>query len=295
MTDQNEIAEGSVQHVRDTNNVSADNSKMLAGKDDAPTPKKVTNSDQKFDVDTHVKDEDDVGEDNAKITANAGKVPKPVKHVNENSSDDIDEDQKNVVSTDGSDDDIEPKDKKKKKVTKEDVDFTEYHSALFNGTELTEEYQSKAKILFETAVLAAANELVETNESERKEFYDNKYNELVTSLTEAHEKEITSLVEKLDEDISNVADEWIVENKIAVESNIRTEISESFMNDLKDVFSKHYIDLPESKVDVVKELSDAKSSLEEEVNQLTDQLMTQKSVTKKIIRESLKRNTQDSR
>jgi len=127
---------------------------------------------------------------------------------------------------------------------------------LFSGENLSEDFMGKASVVFEAAlnerteairqsVLAESAALVEQE-------VGNAVNELAT---------------RLDEYLSYAVDEWMKENKLAVESGIRTEISESFINGLKSLFETHYIEVPESKQDILEDLFSDNQELETSLNE----------------------------
>ena len=95
-----------------------------------------------------------------------------------------------------------------------------------------------------------------------EESYANELSEEV-SATKA------DLVEKVDSYLNYVVEGWMEENKLAVQSGLRTEIAEKFMNSLKDLFTESYIEVPESKVDLVDELAEEVTELEEALNAST--------------------------
>lgn len=136
---------------------------------------------------------------------------------------------------------------------KEDIDAD--ISAIFSGEELSEEFKSNAKAIFEAAVLAKVSEQVETLEEE----YQQKLEEQVTEITE-------NIVSKVDEYLEYVVSEWVEENQLAIDSGIRSEIAEDFMVGLKNLFTEHYIDIPEEKVDMVEELASKVEELESELD-----------------------------
>lgn len=146
---------------------------------------------------------------------------------------------------------------------KEDID------GLFEGEELTEELKEKATVIFEAAVNTRVNlEMARLAE---------EYSELETQLTEEFEEklveataEITeSLSEKLDQYIDYVVENWMEENALAVEGGIRTEIAENFIQGLHNLFSEHYITVPDNKIDLVAEM---KAELDEVRNQLNESI-----------------------
>ena len=118
--------------------------------------------------------------------------------------------------------------------------------------ELTESFKAKVGTLFEGAV---ANRVVEIKESLEAQ-YDNDLQEEVGYIRE-------SLVTKIDDYLSYVVESWIGENQEFVDNKLRTEIAENFMKALQGVFTEHYIEVPDSKVDLVDQLSDEVTSVKE--------------------------------
>lgn len=130
---------------------------------------------------------------------------------------------------------------------------------LFSGTDLSEDFKDKASTLFEAAVNARVNKEVDRLNEE--------FDALVEQgLTEAVEE----LVSKIDDYIGYVAEEWMEENALAIESGLRSEMTESFMNGLKDLFTNHYVDLPEEATDVVEELAARVVELEDAINETVE-------------------------
>ena len=136
---------------------------------------------------------------------------------------------------------------------KEDMD------ALFSGEDLTEDFKTKATTIFEAAVHAKVEALREEMEVE----YTTK---LETQLAESLE-EITT---RIDDYMSYAVNEWMEENEVAIESSLRNEISEEFIEGLKQLFAEHYIDIPEDKVSVVEEMGSKLAALEEKLNEEID-------------------------
>ena len=122
---------------------------------------------------------------------------------------------------------------------------------LFNGENLTEEFMNKAAVIFEAAVNDRVDALRE---------------QLVQESAKVLEEEVTKHVQelstRLDEYVGYVVEEWMKENKLAVESGIRTEIAESFMGGLKTLFETHYIEVPEAKHDILEDLFAENQELE---------------------------------
>jgi len=118
--------------------------------------------------------------------------------------------------------------------------------------ELTEDFKAKASILFEAAV---ANK-VQTIKEELDAQYSEDLQEEVAYVRE-------SLVEKIDDYLAFVVESWIEENQEFVDNKLRTEITENFMHALQGVFTEHYIEVPESKVDLVDELAEQVTEIKE--------------------------------
>jgi len=127
---------------------------------------------------------------------------------------------------------------------------------------LSDEFKSKTAVIFETAITSKISEEVERLENE----YQEKLSEEVESFQ-------NDLVEKVDNYLNYVVENWMEENRIAVEAGLRAEIAEDFMGSLKDLFIESYIDVPESKVDLVDELADKVEELEEKLNEQTSSVL----------------------
>ena len=142
-----------------------------------------------------------------------------------------------------------PSAEKKKRMMKTSM---EGFTSLMSGEGLSEEFQDKATLVFEAAV-------------------DMKVDELRTSLHEefetALEEHKETLATKLDEYLSYVVENWMQENQVAIDSGIRSDISESFMVGLKKLFEQHYVTMPEESYDLVEGLNNKIDSLEEKLNE----------------------------
>ena len=142
------------------------------------------------------------------------------------------------------------KKEKMKEEMESDVD------ALLSGENLSEEFKQKATTIFESAVVARTQALVEEIEEA-----------MVQEFELAVEEVKNELAQKLDDYIGYMAEEWMKENQLAIEKGLRAEIVEDFIGGLKDLFIEHYIDIPEEKVDVVEELTNKVEELESEINE----------------------------
>jgi len=134
-------------------------------------------------------------------------------------------------------------------------DATQDIDAIFSGEGLSEEFKSNAKAIFEAAVLAK----VEEKSKELDEEYNQKLEEEIASINE-------NIVSKVDEYLEYVVSEWVEENQLAIDSGLRSEVAEDFMIGLKNLFTEHYIDIPEEKVDMVEELVAKVEALETELD-----------------------------
>ena len=137
-----------------------------------------------------------------------------------------------------------------------DGDFSEDLNALVESeATLSDEFKAKTAVIFEAAVKSKLAEEINRLEAE----YQQQLDEELTATKE-------DLVEKVDSSLNYVVETWVEENKLAIQSGLRTEIAEGFMGKLKDLFTESYIEVPESKVDLVDELATANEEREEKFN-----------------------------
>jgi len=160
-----------------------------------------------------------------------------------------------------SEDDAEDKSEDEKKDdAEEDENVKESLNVLLSAEKsLTEEFRSKASELFEAAVTAKVN----TELANIEENYQNQLNEEVATVTK-------TLAEKVDSYLNYVVQTWMEENKVAIESGLRTEIAENFIGALKNVFKESYIEVPEGKENLVDTLNKEVSKLEEQLLKATE-------------------------
>ena len=140
-----------------------------------------------------------------------------------------------------------------------EVDVQDDVEALVEGEDLTPEFKEKATTIFEAAVQAKVNQLMLEKQVEIEEQNEAKLQEEVQQVK-------TELTEQVDSYLNYVADQWMETNKLAVEKGIRTEITESFISGMKNLFNEHYITIPEDKVDVVDDLFQKVEDLEGQLN-----------------------------
>ena len=137
-----------------------------------------------------------------------------------------------------------------------EIDIEEDVTALLSGEELSEEFQSKARTIFEAAIRNKVAIVKEELQSQ----YEGKLNEELALVRE-------SLTERVDAYLEYVADEWMAENAIAVEHGLRTEMSESFISGMKSLFDTHYVSIPEEKYDVVESMVEKLDEMEGKLNE----------------------------
>jgi hypothetical protein len=136
------------------------------------------------------------------------------------------------------------------------VDMSEHVNALLEGENLSEDFHAKATTIFEAAVKAKLEEEVSLLEQ---------------AYAETLEERVAEIMEQLSTDVDNylnyVVEQWIEENEVAVESALRSELTEDFISGLRSLFAEHYIDIPEEEVAVVEELSQTVEELESRLNE----------------------------
>jgi len=134
--------------------------------------------------------------------------------------------------------------------------------ALLEGEELSEDFQNKARTIFETAIKTKVGEIKE----ELNESYAN-------ALVEELETIKTGLTERVDSYLEYVADEWLQENALQVEAGLKTEMTESFMEGMKSLFEEHYVTIPEEKYDVLNSMVDKLDEMENKLNEQIERNM----------------------
>ena len=141
----------------------------------------------------------------------------------------------------------------------EKIDIEADVAALIEGEELSEEFQAKAKTIFEGAIRSKVAEIKE----ELQESY-------ATALVEELDKIKEGLTERVDAYLEYVADEWMQENALQVENGLKTEMTESFLSGMKTLFEDHYVTIPEEKYDVLNSMVDKLDEMENKLNEQID-------------------------
>ena len=140
--------------------------------------------------------------------------------------------------------------------SEEVIDVEEDINALISGEELSEEFQEKARTIFEAAIRTKIAEIKEEMKSE----YEKSLVEEVAAVK-------AELSERTDAYLEYVADEWISENQLAVEHGLKTEMTESFLTGMRGLFEDHYVTIPEEKYDVIHSMVEKLDEMEDKLNE----------------------------
>jgi len=139
---------------------------------------------------------------------------------------------------------------------KEEYDIEEDVNALLEGEELSEEFQEKARTIFEAALRSKVSQIQEALEEQYAD-----------ALAEEVEEIKSTLSERVDSYLEYVADEWMQENALAVENGLKTEMTESFLQGMKGLFEDHYVSIPEDKYDVLESMVEKLDEMETKLNE----------------------------
>ena len=174
----------------------------------------------------------------------------------------VDEDQEVVseaedaVSEDSEEIVAEAEETEEELVEEEGFDIEADVQALLEGEELSEEFEEKARTIFEAAIVSKVETIKE---------------QLITSYQEALVEEVVAIKEELNERVDSyleyVADEWFSENALAVENGLKSEVTESFLDGIKSLFEEHYVSIPEEKYDVLESMVDKLDEMEGKLNE----------------------------
>jgi len=144
-------------------------------------------------------------------------------------------------------------------VAEDKIDVEEDLNALIAGEELSEEFQEKARTIFEAAIRTKVTEMTESIKAQ--------YEETLVEEVKAIKEE---LQDRLDSYLEYVADEWVSENELAIEHGLKTEMTESFLEGMKKLFEDHYVTIPEEKYDVIESMVDKLDEMESKLNEQID-------------------------
>ena len=156
----------------------------------------------------------------------------------------------------------------------------ELNALVESEATLSDEFKEKTAVIFEAAVKSKLSEEIDRLESQYKE-----------ELEEEISSTKSEMVEKVDSYLNYVVENWMKENELQVENGLRTEIAEGFMSKLKDLFSESYIEVPESKVDLVDELAEQVEELESKLNETTQKVIDQSGELEEMKKEEIIRES----
>ena len=140
-----------------------------------------------------------------------------------------------------------------------EIDIDADVAALLQGEDLSEEFQEKAKVIFETAInakLATIREEIEAS--------------YATAIEEQVAEFKSELTERVDSYLEYVSSEWLEENTLSVEEGLKAEMSESFLSGMKQLFEEHYVSIPEEKYDVLESMVNKLDEMEGKLNEQID-------------------------
>ncbi len=206
-------------------------------------------------------DDDDEEEEEEEVKKEAKKVKK--EEDDEDDEEEVEEAKKEVKNEDD-DEDEDEEEVEEKKSKKEDieVDVSTDVAALVEGEELSEEFKTKAATIFEAAVKSKIASIRKQIREETKKETDERIESMQSEMTE-----------NMDNYLNYTVKEWMEENKLAVETGVRNEVTESFISGLKKLFEEHYIDVPDEKEDVFENLVVEVAELEEKLDEQTEKHM----------------------
>jgi hypothetical protein len=204
-----------------------------------------------------------------KDVVNKGAKPaEAMKAVKEDEESEYDEDEELLEAKHEEDDEEESENKKGKKEKEDEEDeedeeemdeefnIDEDVNALLEGEDLSEEFQEKARTIFEAALRSKVSEIQESLEEQ-----------YAVALAEEVEEIKTELAERVDAYLEYVAGEWMEENSLVVEQGLKTEMTESFLQGMKGLFEEHYVSIPEDKYDVLESMVEKLDEMETKLNE----------------------------
>ena len=144
----------------------------------------------------------------------------------------------------------------------EEINVEEDVNALLAGEELSEEFQEKARTIFEAAIKSRVEQLKETLEAQ-----------YATRLEEGLVEAKSELTERVDSYLEYVSSEWMEENQLAIQGGLKEDLNESFMTGLKGLFEAHYVSIPEDKYDVLESMVEKLDDMETKLNEQIEKNM----------------------
>ena len=181
------------------------------------------------------------------------------------------------------DEDGEEEESEEKKVKKESIDqivdgldVSDDVTALVDGEELSEEFKTKAATIFETAVKSKVRVELEKIQEENDKVME-----------DMAESTMNDIVEKVDDYMNYVVEQWMEDNQLAIERGLKGEIAEDFISGLKNLFEDHYIDVPDEKYDILEANLTKIEELEEKLNKQMEENVQLKKQKGELVKESM--------
>lgn len=211
--------------------------------------------------------EDEENDENETETPGQGKSEKKGKKHKEEDDEDKDEMKESVDEDEYEEDDeeegeyedeeeVEYVEEEEEEIQEEEFDIEEDVNALLEGEALSEEFQEKARTIFEAALRSKVSDIRESLETQ----YEQRLLEEVEVIKE-------DLQDRVDAYLEYVAQEWMTENALAVERGLKEELSESFLGGLKELFEEHYVTIPEERYDVFESMVEKLDDMEQKLNE----------------------------
>ena len=199
----------------------------------------------------------------ADVVKRGAKPAEPMQKMAKEEADEVEEDQEVVAEAEEetSEEVVSEEETTEEEVVSEEEEVVEYSmeedvEALLAGEELSEEFQEKARTIFETAIKAKVASIQEELTAQ----YEQALEEQVGSIKE-------ELTDRVDAYLEYVAEEWMTENQLAVEQGLKTEMTESFLVGMKSLFEDHYVTIPEEKYDVLSTMVEKLDEMEDKLNE----------------------------
>jgi hypothetical protein len=158
----------------------------------------------------------------------------------------------------------------------ESMDLSDDVAALIEGDDLSEEFKSKAAAIFEAAVKSKVRSELENMQSENDSI-----------MGDLAESTMTDVVEKVDDYLNYVVEQWMTDNELAIERGLKGEIAEDFISGLKNLFEDHYIDVPDEKYDILESNLTKIEELEDKLNQQIEENIQLKKQKGELVKESM--------
>jgi len=196
----------------------------------------------------------------ADIVKKGAKPAEPMKKMAKEEADEVEEDQEVVAEAEEetAEEEVvtEEETTEEEVVEEETYDVEEDINALLQGEELSEEFEERARTIFETAIKAKVAEIQEELTAQ----YEQTLEEQVATIKE-------ELTDRVDAYLEYVAEEWMTENQLSVEQGLKTEMTESFLTGMRSLFEDHYVSIPEEKYDVLSTMVEKLDEMEDKLNE----------------------------